>query len=384
MTRRDAFERIVDSLHEAMLDDARWPETSALIDEACGAGGSMLTFGSGSAAENAEVYFAKRFHRGEDRSAWQREYFRVYFPTDESLPRMLRLPDSRIVRSADLWSDDERKTSPAYNEGMRHCGAQHGLTVRLDGPGGSHIVWEIADPVDAGGWMSSRVGTIARILPHLRRYVRVRSALADAGALGASQADLLDNSHAGVMQLDRGGRVLEANDSAAELLRRDDGLSDEGGGLRAAWPEDDARLQMLLARALPRLVGPGASGSMLLRRRSSGPRLALHVKPVARREADHRTRRVAALVLIVDPVSRARRVEPALVEAALGLTPTQVEIAVLLAEGRTPREIAAATGREYNTVRAHLQQMFSKFGFSRQFELAQAVLSLSSLPKSRD
>ena len=57
---------------------------------------------------------------------------------------------------------------------------------------------------------------------------------------------------------------------------------------------------------------------------------------------------------------------------------------MLLAEGRTLREIAAATGREYNTVRAHLKQMFAKVGCSRQFEVAQAVLSLSSLPKSRE
>ena len=383
MTGRDAFERIVDLLHEAMLDDARWPEASALIDEACGASGSLLAVGSGSVRENVEVYFAKRFHRGEDRSEWQREYWRLYFPTDESLPRLARLPDSRIVRTADLFSEDERKTSPAYNEGSRRYGEQNGLITRLDGPGGSNIVWGIADPVDANGWTSSRVDMIARILPHLRGYVRVRSALAAAGALGASLAELLDNTHAGVIQLDRGGRIVEANDSARELLRRGDGLSDEGGALRAAWPEDDARLQELLARALPRVVGQGAGGSMLLRRRSLLPRLALHVKPVAHREVDYRPRHVAALVLCVDPVTRAR-VEPELVEAVLDLTPTQTEIAVLLAEGRTLREIAAATGREYNTVRVHLQQMFTRLGVSRQFEVAQAVLSLSSVPKSRD
>ena len=51
MTPRDAFERIVDMLHEAMLDDARWPHTSALIDEACGASGSILAVGGGSATE---------------------------------------------------------------------------------------------------------------------------------------------------------------------------------------------------------------------------------------------------------------------------------------------------------------------------------------------
>ena len=35
MSDQDAFERILGSLHEAMLDDSHWPATSALIDEAC-------------------------------------------------------------------------------------------------------------------------------------------------------------------------------------------------------------------------------------------------------------------------------------------------------------------------------------------------------------
>ena len=34
MSDRDAFGRILASLHDAMLDDSRWPAVSALIDEA--------------------------------------------------------------------------------------------------------------------------------------------------------------------------------------------------------------------------------------------------------------------------------------------------------------------------------------------------------------
>ena len=36
------FERVVDSLHEAMLDGGRWREASALIDQACGTTGTYL------------------------------------------------------------------------------------------------------------------------------------------------------------------------------------------------------------------------------------------------------------------------------------------------------------------------------------------------------
>ena len=42
MNNPDAFERILASLYEAMLDDAHWPATSAMIGEACGITGNAL------------------------------------------------------------------------------------------------------------------------------------------------------------------------------------------------------------------------------------------------------------------------------------------------------------------------------------------------------
>ena len=383
MREPDTFERIVGALNEAMLDDARWPHASALIDEACGARGNLLAFVDRSPADNVRFLFAKTYYRGEDRAAWLKEYYRTYYPVDESLPRWGRLPDSKIGRTADLFSEEERRTSIAYNEAAPRFEYDNGLSVCLDGPGGSRIAWGIANPIGSVGWTTSRLDMVARVLPHLRQYVRVRSALAEAGGLGAAVVELLDNTRTGVIQLDRRGRIVEANDSAREVLRGNDGLSDVDGELCVARPDDDARLRELLARALPRLGGQGVSGSMTVRRTSLLPGFALHVTPMRSRGADYRTRNAAALVLIVDPVRRAR-IDPELVQAALGLTAAEAEIAVLLAEGRTVREIAATTGRGYSTVRTHLKHIFTKLGISRQFEVAQTVLALSSLPKSRD
>ena len=383
MNRGETFERIVGLLNEAMLDDARWPETSALIDEAFGAKGSALAFGDEPTKGDVQIYFTKCYHRGIDRSAWLGEYLRDYHPQDEHLPRLRALPDSKIVPIADLFTEQELKTSRTYNDVLARFDGQRGLTMRLDGPGGSRIVWGIADPVDGDGWSSARIDTIVRVLPHIRQYVRIRTALADAGALGASVAALLEHTGAGVVHLDRRGRIVEANDSARELLRRGDGLYDRAGSLKAAIPVDDARLQSLLARALPCFDRPGASGSMMVRRSPLVPSLSLHVKPVTHRETGHQSRTAAALVLIVDPVGRAG-IEPHVVQAALGLTAMETEVALLLAESRTLRQIAATTGRGYNTVRTHLQHIFVKLGVSRQFEVAQRVLALSSLRMPRD
>ena len=167
----------------------------------------------------------------------------------------------------------------AYNEALARGNSQNGLNVRLDGPDDSHIVWAIADPVE-GCWSSDQIGTIERLLPHLRQFVLVRHALADALALGTSLTGLLDNAHAGVIQLDRRGAIVAANDRAVDVLLHREGLSDQGGCLRAMSPADDSGLQRLLARALPRFGGQGESGSMMVGHASGRPRLVLHVSPV--------------------------------------------------------------------------------------------------------
>ena len=380
MTHQDAFEGIVASINEAMLDDARWPDTSAQIDEACGAKCNALVFGDCPQEDKLEVFFGKYYQHGEDRSEWGKEYFQLYHPTDERLPRLRRLPDSKIVPVKDLLTESELKASLTYNVGLPSYDMQMGLNVRLDGPGGSRIVWGIGDPVAPDGWSSSRIKVVARLLPHLRQYVRVRAAVVEAGALGASVTELLDNTSIGIIQLDRGGRIVETNDSAGEVLRANDGLSDERGELRATWPADNSGLRDLLARALPRFGRQGVSGSMTVRRRQSLQRIALHVKPVAYRGVDYHSRHVAALVLVAAPTNWAR-VEPALVGAVLGLTPAEAAIAVLLAEGQSVRQIAAATGRKYGTVRTHLKHIFVKLGCSRQFDVVQAVQALSRLPR---
>ena len=177
MDQRVQFERIVDSLNDAMLDDARWPETSALIDEAVGAKGSILTFGEDLPKGNGAIYFSRSYYRGVDRSAWQREYFRDYYGDDEHLQRLRVLPDSKIVPVADLFSEEELKTSRMYNDALARFDGRKGLNVRLDGPRNSRIVWGIADPVDGESWSRSQIETIGRVLPHLRQYVRVRSAI---------------------------------------------------------------------------------------------------------------------------------------------------------------------------------------------------------------
>ncbi len=380
MNGQPLFERILGSLHEAVLDTGLWPETSGLIDEACGSRGNFLVTGEGAAQEDVEIYFASFCYRGERRRDFERLYFEDYHAIDERAPRLRQLSDSRIVPVASLYTDEEKRASPAWNEGLPRGEARNGLNVRLDGPDGSRIVWGLADPVDGEGWSAAQVETVGQLLPHLRQFVRVRQALVNARALESTVSGLLENTQCGVVHLDPRGRIVQTNDLARAILRAGDALTDREGRLRAASREDDEALQAMLARALPRFGSRGESGSATVGREALAPRLVLHASPVGGGEADMRPSRIAALVLVIDPASQGR-IDPGQVETLLGLTRAESQVAVLLAQGRTIRDIAAATGRTEGTIRWHVKQIFARNGISRQVELVQLVLSLADIPR---
>ena len=135
MSDQDAFERILASLYNAMLDDAHWPATSALIDEACNLTGNALMVGEGP-KDNARARFVGLYYRGQRREDLEREYLEVYHPINECLPRQLQLPAGRLVHLKDLYTSEELKTSRTYNEAFLRSKYQNGLNVLLDGAGG--------------------------------------------------------------------------------------------------------------------------------------------------------------------------------------------------------------------------------------------------------
>ena len=382
MSSRDAFERALAALNEAMLDDAHWPTARACIDAACRVKGGGLVVGAGDAPSNVRLFASNFWRHGQRDSDYERLYFEHYYHHDERVPRLRGLPDRQLAHVGELYSDQEKRTSATYNEFLSQSDSRDSVNVRMNGPEGARIVWGFADPIRGEDWSTPQVETARRLLPHLRQYVRVRHALVRAGIQRASLASLLDHNGLAALHLGRSGRIAATNDRALRLLRQGSGILDRGGWLRARHPTDDTRLQTLLAGALPRLGGPGASGTIAVRRSDRAPRLAVHVSPFSQPPAEHPEWHVGALVLIVDPTDRARP-DPDLVRDTFGLSPSECRVAIQLAEGRTVSDIAAATGRQVSTVRWHVHQVYTKLGISREVDLVRLVLSLAGVPFDR-
>ena len=345
------------------------------MDEACGIAGNALLVGEGP-QDDIRVLFVGLYSRGQRRTDLEREYLELYHSIDERVPRVRQLPDSHLVPIKDLYTAEELNTSRAYNEALRRAKYQQGLNVRLDGPDRSHMTWALGDPVASAGWGASQIAMIKTLLPHIRQFIHVRQALVRAQAGDTTVTALLDNPRIGVLHLDRRGRILAANDRARGLLRHGEGLSDEEGVLQARAPDDQGRLARLVAEALPTSGAVPVNGSMLLGRVSGLPPFVVHVKPVGVPQPDYGVRHVAALVLIVEP-GRHPRLDPALVGTILGLTPAESQVAVWLADGKSVRDMAAATGLTDGAIHWHLKQIYQKLPISRQVDLVRLVLSIA-------
>ena len=262
MSQQDLFEGILRSLHAAVLDDGRWPATSALIDEACGSKGNTLVSGDGASQDDINIFFARICYRGQRHPELERQYFEVYHAVDERLPRLRQLPDSLVVPTSSLYTNEEMKTSVVYNEVLPGNDSRDGFNVRLDGPDGSRIVWTVSRS-GRGRRMVLRPGgdNPASPAPPARSSCGSAMTLADAsgaGRVGRPDCSTMSGpvSFSWTAALDV---VAAVNDRARALLRTGDGLSDRGGFCCA--PRCRKRMRNsrgLLARALPL---PRRSGS---------------------------------------------------------------------------------------------------------------------------
>ena len=383
MSETDKFERVLTTLNDVALSRVLWSDALVLIDELIGVYGGAMVFGEGESYKDLRIYSAWMYEHGERIKEVEQEYFSTYHRLDERIPRLRVAPNAQLFHVTEFYTPEELKNSPAYNDFMVRHNADDGINVRMDAPGGSRLIWATNNPVKGNGWSSPQQDAMRRLLPHLRHSFVMQHAMASAGLLNATLFGLLEANGMGVIQLDRKGRILEVNLQARKLLTSGKLLFDSEGALYARSPIENTKLQRMLSRALPLRNEHGAGGSMKMALPQTNASLLLHLHPVGDRETEIRSRPVAALLLIMNPMD-GNMVDTETVAEALNLTTMESQIAVLLTQGKSVREIAAETKRKENTVRHHLKGIFVKHGLARQSDLVRLVMALNSAPQGKE
>jgi DNA-binding CsgD family transcriptional regulator len=278
----------------------------------------------------------------------------------------------RLGRALDfstLVSDEEFASSRLHNEFLRPMGDDlwRGLAVTSqNGKGRGGIAFHRGKGLN--GFSDASVATIDELAPHLARMLSIRSRFAQLEHRCDARGALIDGLAIPLFLLSAGGRLIEAN-AAGEALIKSGVLFIRAGLLYPAARQCRQAFHDALARAaaprapeasaiaLPSADGPVDLSFIAVPGHGSGPR---------------------RVTMLASPRLPDRTAEARL-RALHALSPSEATLAVMLAEGATPADIADARGVSVGTVRFQIKAISAKLNCHRQSDIVRIVKSLPPL-----
>jgi DNA-binding CsgD family transcriptional regulator len=289
-----------------------------------------------------------------------------------------RLPTGTVVACNDHFDERYVDRSRFYREFLIPDGGRYALGARVvDDPDVTAYVI-VHRAVRQQPFDKADQETFAGFLPIVSRCIRLHANHRRAQALVAAVNAGIDASPDAVLIIDRFRHIHLANAVAERLLRCRDGLETHVRMLRCRDRATDERLSQLLARSLDGQSG-GGSGTIKVERTSGKPDYILRLSPIRNRiiGASGNTE-TFALVTVLDQESRPMPLGRMLIDLFL-LTQAEAQVAIALASGKSPTEIAAERGLKMPTVRTQVRQVLEKLEKRRQADLVTFLVRLGGL-----
>lgn len=275
---------------------------------------------------------------------------------------------NRVLVLDELVPAERYEKGRLYNEWIRPMGddSYHALGGSLDlGPITAELGFHRGRCQPAFG--AAEVQALTEYVDHLQRMLRIRYRLWQAEHAQSALAQAQDGIGYGILTLSSRGTVLQSNRTAERILQRGDALTIRGGCVVPVAPGDRERFSAVLARSK---AGRWA-GALRLNRRGGGHYVVSALSALAGGE-----RRM--LLVISDPQQR----DPSLVDRLrmlYGLSGSEADVAIGLAEGGSPACLAAQRETSLETVRNQIKAVSAKLGCSRQAEIVALVAGLPRL-----
>ena len=272
----------------------------------------------------------------------------------------------------------ELRATEFYNDLLRKVGIEHAMFAIPENSKSSLASVSLYRDKSREEFQESDLEILRFLTPHLRRAFKLHTSFSELRTHAEGVEAGLNTCATPVILLAPNGRIVFMNRSALGLIAEKDGLTAESTGLRAERTGESNLLTKSIDQATRISSSPGdlVGGTLLISRRCRPP-LQVFVTPI-RNSSFNTTGKVAVAVFISDPL-RLPRPTSAILRARYGLTPAECRVALLLADGHAPKEIAGTIGVKVETVRSQLKSVFSKTAVTRQSELVRLVLSNSGI-----
>jgi DNA-binding CsgD family transcriptional regulator/PAS domain-containing protein len=374
--RRDDLTPLVAAIYEAAVDPSQWPHTMRRIAESFQAHVYVL------GASSPEVTPFLPYQVTPDADSSYRTLMTAYTQDVQLImgrTAALGAPMGTVVTRPMFMSDGDWQRLDCYDAILRPLDLDNMCVLLLDRLGSRppHFAnLSLHRSRHQPRFTPADTLALAALYPHLRRAAEIHQRLQGQETLARAALEALDRLPSGMLLVSATGQVLHANAAAEAMLRRSDGLGLRHGQLFAADPKHTARLYGLIAEAIHAfgLDPPSSGGAMPVPRPSDLAAWQVTVSPLAPNNPyvlgpAH----AAVLVTITDPSAEIRAPEATL-RALFGLTSAETRIALALANGKTPGDIAVDHRLSLLTVRTHIRRLHDKLGVRHQGQLIRRVL----------
>ncbi|BDB26456.1 helix-turn-helix transcriptional regulator [Cupriavidus sp. P-10] len=288
----------------------------------------------------------------------------------------LDLHPDRLFSADELFGEAGWLAHPFYTQYLAPLHLRYILAANLVTADGVECALFISRAQTGQDFGESEKALLQSLLPHLKRAVDLHAALDVLQSERALYAEAVDRLLVGTIILDEHGKTIRSNDVARRLLQARDGLYLSDGSLHAHCPVESRRFRRILEdTAQAHALAASRSEVTLLSRPATATPLSVLVRPIPLSyRTEDKARRPAVAVFIRDPAGSPRNTHASL-RKLFHLTPTEIELALLMVDGLTLDEAAVRLGVKKNTVRAHLRGIFAKTGATRQAVLVKMLLS---------
>lgn len=371
----DGFDALVGRLYDAALDERDWPAAlHALALSFGGIGFSLLDLGApdpllavSEALEAPAALYA---------AGWWRK--------DPMLALGQRQPITGVVCDSDFFDTAFKARDPFYQDFCRAYGSESILSVLTKPYAGTTLAVNIQRRIGAGPVDPAERALFTAIGRHVSRAAAVAARLNASEGIGRELLSRLSAFDCAVALVDRTGRVLMANDAFSALAA--EGLQIRRGRIVAAAPSAQAALDRMIAEVLDPALPRRTPDTLALPRPESLLPLLLRATPLKPETAERQIGSIparAAMITVLNPD------HPAYPSAsrtltALGLTPGQARVALLVGGGRSVAEAAEDLGIAVETVRTNLKHVYARLGVNRQADLARLVARSVSFDRQPD
>lgn len=285
---------------------------------------------------------------------------------------LMRTAPGRCITDGTLLSSAERRDLPIYRDFFEPTGSAVATLIRSSmADGEACIAFSLLGVEGNRATTASARRLLERLLPAITDASRlaIRFGRMQANAMAVA----LDQHHRPCIALRRDMVPTAISPGAERLLSSGDHLGLRHSRLFARNREADRNLRNLVERIAA--LDPAAQRRNLVAlpyASGDSPALVASLTPVP---DSNDLRETCALLTLPDDTTP-RDLSQALADV-FRLTPTEAVIAIAIADGQSPAEIAIQRGQSRETVRTHLRNILQKTGTHRQSELAVMVRRLS-------